>query len=649
MVGRVGSAQARAAAIAEFSLALAELTEDTARLEAFVVERIAELVGDAAALWRKADGELYLAAFAHPAPDVRAHIVELSASVTHSTEQGVLPHAWDMATPVHLAGEVLEGWVPLMQPAYQEYVRSHGMVSLVIAPLRVRGETVALLGVSRDRAPEHDPADVEYVAQMGAVAAVALDADGLLQSLHRQVAEQRRLRHAAQRAALHDPLTGLPNRRVLVERLQALSSDGNGVAALLLVDLDGFKHVNDFYGHAVGDGVLVEVAARLSESLPESAPAADVELPETPLQVPAGGQAETVVLVRLAGDEFAVLVTGVDSVERSRTVAEGLLASLQAPLLALEGRTALSASVGIAAGPAGQAEALLHRADIAMYRAKRTGGGWRRYEPSVDAPARTRLRDVGQLQQALQRDELVLRYQPVVPRAPHAPARQRLEALVRWQHPARGLLPPADFLSLSQSAGLLPQLTARVLDCVLRDLQTWQTAGLRVQVSVNVGADTVAVPGLAEDLLRRLSRAALEPSVLSVELTESELAQSSAAGSLQSLREAGIAVAIDDFGTGYSSLAYLADLPLDTLKLDRAFVRRLTGDDRRMETIVAGLVDCAHRLELEVVAEGVEGSEQSARLDALGVAWQQGFLFSRPLPVPDATRWLEQRPTSPAL
>ena len=640
-MGRAGSAQARAAAIAEFSLALAELTEDTARLEAFVVQRIAELVGDAAALWRKADGELYLAAFAHPDAVVREHIVELSRTATHSNEQGVLPHAWDTATPLHLSGEALAGWVPLMQPAYQEYVRSHGMVSLVIAPLRVRGATVALLGVSRDRAPEHDAGDVEHVVQMGAVAAVALDADRLLQSLHRQVAEQRRLRHVAQRAALHDPLTGLPNRRLLVERLQALSGDGTGQAALLLVDLNGFKHVNDFYGHIVGDGVLVEVAARLSESLPESAPDADVELPEQPLQTAARGQTETVVLVRLGGDEFAVLVTGPDSAERSRAVADGLVASLRAPLLALEGRTALSASIGIAAGPARQAEALLHQADIAMYRAKRSGGGWRQYERSVDAPARTRLRNVGQLQQALRRDELVLRYQPIVSRAPTAPGRQRLEALVRWQHPLRGLLVPADFLALSHSTGLLPQLTARVLDCVLRDLQTWRAGDHQVQVSVNVGADTVAVPGLADDLLRRLAGAGLDPSVLSVELTESELAQSSAAHSLQALREAGIAVAIDDFGTGYSSLAYLADLPLDTLKLDQAFVRRLTGD-RRMQTVVAGLVDCAHRLELEVVAEGVEDSGQSARLDALGVAWQQGFLFSRPLEVQDATHWLEQ-------
>ena len=633
--------QARAAAIADFSLALAELTEDTARLEAFVVQRMAELVGDAAALWRKADGELYLAAFGHADAQVREHIVELSARATHSTEQGVLPHAWDMVTPVHLHGEALESWVPLMQPAYQEYVRAHGMVSLVIAPLRVRGATVALLGVSRDRGPEHDASDVEHVVQMGAVAAVALDADRLLQSLHREIGEQRRLRHQAQRAALHDPLTGLPNRRLLVERLHALSGDGAGVAALLLVDLDGFKHVNDFYGHSVGDGVLVEVAARLSESLPESAPAADVELPAEPLDVGAGGRAEAVVLVRLGGDEFAVLVTGRDSVERSRTVAEGLLASLQTPLAALEGRTALSASIGIAAGPATEAESLLHQADIAMYRAKRTGGGWRQYEPSVDARARTRLRDVGQLQQALRHDELVLHYQPVVARAAAAPARQRLEALVRWQHPVRGLLAPADFLALSQSTGLLPQLTARVLECVLRDVHAWRVAGHDVHVSVNVGAESVAAPGLADDLLHRLARAGLDPSVLSVELTESELAQSSAASSLQALRDAGVAVAIDDFGTGYSSLAYLADLPLDTLKLDQAFVARLTGDPR-MATVVAGLVDCAHRLELEVVAEGVEDSGQSARLDALGVAWQQGFLFSPPLPLPAATRWLEQ-------
>ena len=638
----LGAAQARAGAIADFSLALAELGADRVELEGFVVQRIAELVGDAAALWCKDEkGELYLAAFSHADPAVRTHIVELSAAATHSNEYGVLPHAWELASPVHLAGDELERWLPLMQPAYQAYVRAHGMVSLVVAPLQVRGATVALLGVSRDRLPVHDASDIEFLAQIGAVAAVALDANRLLQSLHREVVEQRRLRHVAQRAALHDPLTGLPNRRLLVERLQALSGGDGGVAALLLVDLDGFKHVNDFYGHTVGDGVLVEVAARLSESLPESAPMAAVELPDEPLQDSAPASAETVVLVRLGGDEFAVLVTGLNSVERSVAVAEGLLASLEPPLLALDERTSLSASIGIASGPAASADELLRQADIAMYRAKRTGGGWTAYEPTVDAPARTRLRDVGQLQQALRGNELVLHYQPIVSRKAQVPGRQQLEALVRWQHPERGLLAPRDFLPLSRSTGLLQQLTARVLDRVLDDAEAWCLAGHDVQVSVNFGAETVAVPGLAEELLERLRSHALEPSALCVELTESDVLETSAIRNLHALREAGITVAIDDFGTGYSSLAYLVDLPLDVLKLDQAFVRRL-GDDSRMHTMVAGVVDCAHRLGLEVVSEGVEELAQSVRLDALGVAWQQGFLFSRPLPRADATRWLER-------
>ena len=631
------SAQARAAAVAELSLALAELTADRLALEALVVRRIAELVGDAAALWCKREGELYLAAFSHADPAVRDDLVDLRATATRSSEQGVLQHAWELPEPFAVSGEQLESWLPLMQPAYQEPARRRGMVSLVVAPLRVRGETVALLGVSRDRPPVHDASDVRFLVQVGGIAAVALDANRLLQTLQREVAEQRRLRHAAQRAALHDPLTGLPNRRLLVDRLQALSGSADGLAALLLVDLDGFKHVNDFYGHSVGDGVLVEVAARLSESLPESVPLDAVDLP---------GDAETVVLVRLGGDEFAVLVAGRNSVERSVAVAEGLRAALEPPLLALEERTSLTASIGIASGPAASAQALLHQADIAMYRAKRTGAGWTAYEPTVDAPARTRLRDVGQLQRALRRHELVLHYQPIVSRRPGRPRGQLLEALVRWEHPERGLLPPRDFLPLAGSTGLLQPLTGRVLEAALTDVAAWTAGGHDVRVSVNLGAETVGVPGLADDLVGRLGRHGLDPSSLCVELVESELLAGSAVPNLRALREAGITVAIDDFGTGWSSLSYLVDLPLDVLKLDRSFVRRLTSDDR-MATMVAGLVDCAHGLGLEVVAEGVEERQQSRRLDELGVAWQQGFLFSPPLPDTQVVGWLERRCAPP--
>ena len=616
----VAAAAARAAAIAELSLSLAELTSDTGRLQELIVRRIGELVGDAAALWTKdEDGALELAAFHHHDDDVRRHMVELSRVATHSTEQGVLPLAWDAPGPVVLAGDVLSGFLPMMQPAYRDYVAAHGMVSLVVVPLRVRGATVALLGVSRDREPVHAAQDVAFLQQVGAVSAVALDDNRLLQSLHRQVAEQRQLRDSAQRAALHDPLTGLPNRRLLVERLHDITVGEDGAAALLLVDVDGFKAVNDFYGHTVGDGVLVEIAARLAEAVLES-------------EAPAGTP-----LVRLGGDEFAVLLAGPGSAGRSEAVARALLEALEPPLMALDQRTSLAASVGIATGRTEHAEELLHRADIAMYRAKRTGAGWAVYEAELDAPARTRLRDIGQLQTALQRGELVVHYQPVVAREPGAAL--RLEALVRWQHPDRGLLLPVDFLPLAQSTGLMSELTRQVLDRAMSDVGRWTAAGHDVQVSVNVTADSVAVPGLADDLLRRLSVHGLQPSALCVELTESELLVPTAASSLQSLRRAGIVVAVDDFGTGYSSLAYLADLPLDLVKLDQSFVRRINGHGRA-NTLVTGLVDFVHDLGFDVVAEGVERPRQSELLHRLGVEWQQGFLFSRPLSADDALRWL---------
>jgi diguanylate cyclase (GGDEF)-like protein len=613
-------AEQRAAAVAGLSVALAELTSDPDALDEQVVRRVGELVGDAAALWRKdGDGNLVLAAHHHPDPAVRAHMVELERDITHSWQQGVLPHAWNLTEPLVLGSEALAEWIPRMQPAYQAYIRAHGMVSLVLVPLRVRGATVALLGVSRDASPEHDAADVAFVTQMGAVVAVALDNRQLLHSLERQLAEQSRLHQAAHRASLHDPLTGLPNRRLLVDRMSELSP-ADGRAALLLVDLDGFKHVNDFYGHHVGDGVLVEVAARLSEVVAA--------------QDRAGSS-----LVRLGGDEFAVLMAGPDEGPAAQELAERILTAVREPLHAVEARASLSASIGIACGANEKATELLHHADVAMYRAKRTGVGWAEYEPAVDDPARLRLRDVGQLQEALARGEIVPHFQPVVGRVDGGRQLQQLEVLARWQHPQRGLLRPHHFLPLAESTGLLPELTRQMVGQALDAVAGWRRDGLDVQVSVNMTAEGVTEAGLVQELRDMLDDRDLDASRLCVELTESELLVTSAVGSLHELRAAGIDVAIDDFGTGYSSLAYLADLPFDRLKLDQSFVRRL-DDHPRIAQLVAGLVDCVHRLGHGVVAEGVELASQSAALDGLSVEWQQGFLFGRPAPREAATAWL---------
>ena len=612
----------RAADVAALSLALAELTHDSALLQREVVQRVGELVGDAAALWRKDDeGRIYLAAFHHVDPDVRADIERMSAGAEHHLTDGVLPHAWASDTPFVLDAEALQAWRPHMLPAYREYFSRHGMVSLVVAPLRVRGSTVALLGVSRDAGQAHDEGDQLFVTQVGAVVAVALDNDRLLHLLREQLQDQRRAGAAAQRAAYSDPLTGLPNRRLLTERLHALSSRGGRAVGLLLVDLDGFKHVNDSYGHGVGDGVLVEVAARLTDAVAA--------------QGPPGG-----LLVRLGGDEFAVVLPeGVEAGVPER-LASGLVAALVEPLTSLDRGSGLSASVGVASGPAAEAPLLLRYADIAMYRAKRQRSGWASWDPQVDAAAQLRLRDVEQLTRALQGDELEVHYQPIVP-SPGRPAgsRRHLEALVRWRHPDHGLLPPGRFLPLAQQAELMGRLTDVVLRQVVEQLAAWRAGGVAAQVSVNVDAAVLARPGFVERLPALLRDAGLVPGSLCVELTEAEALQPGGAERLRLLRAAGIATALDDFGTGFSAMAHLASLSLDRVKIDQLFVRGLADGDRP-ERLVRGLVALVHSLGHGVVAEGVETEQEAAVLAGLGVEWQQGFWFARPQPAADLTGWL---------
>ncbi len=309
---------ARAEAIAELSLALAELTADPVRLEQEVVRRVGELVGDATALWRKDDeGQIQLVAFSHRDPEVREAMQRLSAAATHSNEVRVLPHAYALSEPDVLGAAALRDWLPLMQPAYREYAAWYGMSSLVIVPLRVAGRTVALLGVSRDSPPEHDEDDRRLVAQVAAVVAVALDNERLQTQLRGQLAERDRAHLAAHRAALHDPLTGLANRRLLRHHLTGLAARGDQAVGLLVLDVDGFKHVNDSFGHDRGDAVLREVATRLQEVVAEHA------------------TSRRVTLARLGGDEFAVVVPQNDRTAHPTTLAEGLVAALGAPLTSL--------------------------------------------------------------------------------------------------------------------------------------------------------------------------------------------------------------------------------------------------------------------------------------------------------------------------
>jgi diguanylate cyclase (GGDEF)-like protein len=520
-----------------------------------------------------------------------------------------------MTEPLVLDEQAVAQWLHLMQPAYREYAVRWGMVALVVLPLRVRGTVVAMLGVSRDTGPQFDDDDLAFLRQIGAVAAVALENDRLLRQVREHLVEQHRAQLAAHRAAVHDPLTGLPNRRLLLERLQAATSRELEAVVLALLDLDGFKLLNDSLGHAAGDAALVEVAARLRDAVAASTP----------------GPRST--LARIGGDEFAVLVpTPMDTARVARLMA-ALQSALQKPMTVAGHRVEVTASVGVAVGPGRDAVSLLRHADTAMYRAKRERLGWAQYSPERDAAAQAHLQEVELLDEALAGDGLVVLYQPVVSRRPDDPTGERhlVEALVRWQHPERGLVLPAELLPLAEQSGRTEELTHAVVEQVARDLAHWRAGDLDVQVSVNVGADVLALPAFLPRLLEQLAGWDVPHAGLCLELTESELLTAEGPRLLAAVRAQGLAVALDDFGTGYANLAYLTELTLDRLKLDASFVRKLALDGRTSR-FVASLVALVHDLGLPVVAEGVEDEPDVVRLDRLGVEFQQGFWHSRPLP-----------------
>jgi diguanylate cyclase (GGDEF)-like protein len=426
----------------------------------------------------------------------------------------------------------------------------------------------------------------------------------------------------SRRQARTDELTGLPNRRSVFEALaeaDARLAAGDRTAVLVL-DLDRFKEINDSLGHAVGDALLARVGPRLRAHL----------------------RAEDV-LARLGGDEFVVLAHDLGA-EQARLLAERLRSELQRPFAFSGMALDVDASVGVAIGPGESLSAveLLQLADLAMYAAKSARAGVAVYDEERDGHGRHRLEDVAQLRRAIERDELVLHYQPKL--ALSTGAVDGVEALVRWQHPTRGLLYPDAFIDLAESAGLMAQLTSRVVDMALAQCRVWADRGRLLTMAVNVSPSNLVDEAFPDQVRALLARHELSAGCLVLEVTESLLMEDRerAVRVLSRLRDDGIGVAIDDYGTGYSSLAYLAALPVTELKLDRAFVGEMTASPRA-ESIVTSTLQLAHALGLVLVAEG---AEDQATVDALtfhGCDVVQGYHLSRPLP-PDALwTWLEDR------
>ncbi len=414
-----------------------------------------------------------------------------------------------------------------------------------------------------------------------------------------------------------DSLTGLPNRRALYDLLERDGVDREDRGAVMIIDLDRFKEINDALGHQVGDELLRQVAARLAG------------------QVPGPG-----VIARLGGDEFAVHLPSTPRDDAARTAA-ALLTVLSEPFTVAGTLLHVGGSIGITGvrpgTPVGRA---LAEADMAMYRAKTARTGFEVYDDSQDSSAWDRLAMVEALRLALDRNQLTLAFQPIVD------ARTRrarsVEALVRWTDPERGFVPPDTFLPLAEHAGLMPALTRRVLDLAFDEALRLHQFGYGIAVSVNLSASDLLDRRLEQELAQRLHARELPASAVKIEITESLLVDRNgrAGDFLMAMRELGIELLVDDFGTGYSSMAYLHDLPVSTLKIDRSFTSRLSADPRT-GVIVASTIDMAHRLGLSVVAEGVETEAELDWLRAEGCDLIQGYLISRPVPAAELHAWLD--------
>jgi diguanylate cyclase (GGDEF)-like protein len=415
-------------------------------------------------------------------------------------------------------------------------------------------------------------------------------------------------------------LTGLPNRRLFADRLAhtlALATRKAQKVGLLYIDLDGFKLVNDTFGHAIGDILLIQVASRLKSRVRE---------------------ADT--LARIGGDEFTVALSDVGLRSDAIRVASQILEVLAAPFMIEAHKISIGASIGISLFPQDSADPalLFQQADSAMYAAKRSGkNSVSCYTPELGSSLCERMNLESQLRGAVGRGEITIHYQPEFDLTDGGTRLVRFEALARWTHPTLGSIPPVKFIPVAEESGVIVALGSYILEQACRDAVGWQAlTNSPVQVAVNVSGIQFARKNFVEEVVKTLERTRLSPSLLQLELTESVMLSDTerAIETLMQLRNLGISLAIDDFGTGYSSLSYLQRLPFNSLKIDRSFVEVLDGrpDARRM---VDSLINLAHNLNMRVIAEGVEKSEQMELIRSLGGDEVQGYLLGRPTSTPE--------------
>ncbi|MDQ1486730.1 MAG: hypothetical protein QOJ62_2423 [Actinomycetota bacterium] len=448
----------------------------------------------------------------------------------------------------------------------------------------------------------------------------------------RDVTERHQLQQRLVRQSTHDDLTGLPNRSALLrvgEDLLQLGRQprvaGSAALAIVVLDLDRFKEINDTLGHPCGDLLLTQIGPRLHKLLR----AGDV-------------------LARLGGDEFAVLMPGLDR-QTAFGAAHRLLSAFNAPFTIDGLDLHVEASLGVAVaegrllddvgGIRAVIDGLLREADVAMYTAKELKTGVEIYDPRADLHNRLRLTMLSQLRRGIDEGELLLHYQPKVDLT--SGALVGVEALVRWAHPTRGLLAPGEFLPAVELTGLITPLTSAVLDLALTQAHTWLEAGHPVQVAVNLSARSLHQLDLPDRVHAALAKHHVPAHLLRIELTESALMAdpSKAMTILQRLHESGVALSVDDFGTGYSSMSYLKRLPVDELKIDRIFVAGM-ANSRDDTVIVRSAVELGHNLGMKVVGEGIEHGPTAAKLARMGCDIGQGYYFARPAPAGELGAWL---------
>jgi diguanylate cyclase (GGDEF)-like protein len=491
----------------------------------------------------------------------------------------------------------------------------HAMIAMLPGEERTIGTIMLANRVGLERSFGAD--DLRLLEALANNAAVALQYDRLEQAVTKLRTLQEQLHHQA----YHDPLTDLPNRTLFMERVREELAGVDGHAGVLFVDVDDFKTVNDSLGHGVGDALLVSIAERLRGCIRPG---------------------DTV--ARLGGDEFAVMLPGVvDPKGDGRAVAMRILRAFELPVQAGSELLSVHLSVGIAGSgqSGGDSDALIRNADVAMYQAKSKGKArYELFEPQM-ASAVLRRHDLKEeLAKAIEREQMVVQYQPIV--ALDSGLIVAAEALVRWEHPARGLVAPAEFVPLAEETGLIVALGRYVLREACRQARRWNDADTDpasepLRMHVNLSVAELRDPGLVANVLSAIEDAGIEPAQLVIEITESQMLVAAGVERFHELRALGVKIALDDFGTGYSSLSYLHSLPLDTLKIAKPFIDGLTSG-RRESSFVGMIIDLARTLDLEVIAEGIETTEQLAALRELRAGLGQGYFLGRPSAAPPRLR-----------